>query len=100
MFGQCHGQLAQVPDGRVVLVHDHRYPYNHTQTIGRVSADRGGRIWSRQAYHLTDGIGYSASVVSRDGTITTLTGNTPLDAQARPTGPYGVLAIRWRLHEG
>ena len=94
--GECHGQLAELPNGHLVLVHDRRYPYDKGETIGRVSED-GGRTWSRKVYHLSDGCGYPASVALKDGTIITVVGDTRLDAQSRPLEPWSVQVVRWRL---
>ena len=99
VFGECHGQLVELPDGRVVLVHDRRYPYDKGETIGRVSED-GGKAWSRYVYHLSEGSGYPASVALDDGTIVTVVGNTRLDAQSRPIEPWRVQSVRWRLLDG
>lgn len=95
-FGQCHGQVVQVPDGRVVLVHDHRYPYDRTETVARVSED-GGQTWSTNAYHVSEGTGYPASVALEDGTLVTVTGNTRLNPDASPAEPWRVQAICWKL---
>lgn len=98
VYGECHGQLAELPDGRLVLVHDRRYPYDQGETIGRVSGD-GGSTWFRDVYHLSDGSGYPASAALEDGTIVTVVGNTRLDAQSRPIVPWSVQAVRWRVSE-
>ena len=98
-YGQCHGQLVQVPDGRVVLVHDNRYPGENAEVIARVSGDNG-QTWQPQAYHVSFGMGYPASVVLDDGTIVTVTGNTPMySPQGLAIGDHtwSVAAIRWRL---
>ena len=95
-FGECHGQLLQVPDGRVVLVHDRRYPYECSEIRARISHD-DGLTWGSEVYHLTDGMGYPASVVLEDGTIVTVTGCTRTDDRAEPLGPWSVAALRWRL---
>ena len=96
VFGECHGQLVDLPDGRVVLVHDLRYPYEKQATIGRVSDD-GGKTWSRDIYHVSAGGGYAASVALEDGTIVTVTGNTRIDSAAKPIEPWSVQAVRWKL---
>ena len=105
--GECHGQLVQVPDGRVVLVHDRRYPHGEAQTVAHVSRD-DGRTWQRQVYHLCFGDSYPASVVLEDGTIVTVAGaglrENRFDAngQAVPIGPrelWTSAAVRWRLPE-
>ena len=95
-FGECHGQLLQVPDGRIVLVHDRRYPYDRSEVRARVSNDHG-RTWEPDVYHLTDGMGYPASVALEGGTIVTVTGCTRSDARAVPIKPWRVNALRWRL---
>ena len=79
-----------------MLVHDRRYPYTQSETIGRVSGD-GGKTWSRNVYHLSEGTGYAASVALEDGTIVTVAGNTGLDMAARPIEPWSVQAVRWKL---
>ena len=91
-FGEPHGQLVQVPDGRVVLVHDRRYPYQHAHTRARISNDEG-RTWEPEIYHVSDGMGYPASVALPDGTVVTITGNTKLDASFRPIGKWRVQAM-------
>ena len=95
-FGEPHGQLVQTPDGRVVLVHDCRYPYEESHTRARVSNDEG-RTWGPEIYCVSDGMGYPSSVALSDGTIITITGNTKLDATFRPIGGWRVQAVRWRL---
>ena len=95
-FDECHGQLFQVPDGRVVLVHDRRYPYDQSEIRARVSCDNG-LTWEPEVYHLTDGMGYPASVALEDGTIVTVTGSTRTDDRAAPIEPWSVIALRWRL---
>lgn len=101
LLGECHGQLAQLPDGRVVLVNDRRYPFPlhaDNDVRGRVSDD-DGRTWSPEAYQVATGMGYPASVALDDGTIVTVTGNTQLDDRVRPIGPWSAQAVRWRLPE-
>jgi hypothetical protein len=95
-FGETHGQLVQVPDGRVVLVHDCRYPYQRAHTRARISRDEG-RTWEAEIYHVSDGMGYASSVALSDGTIVTITGSTRLDASFRPMGKWEAQAVRWRL---
>ena len=99
-FGETHGQLVQVPDGRVVLVHDRRYPYEQGETRARVSQD-GGKTWEPELYHLCFGHGYPSSVALADGTIVTVTGSTPYTPTASDVGEgeWRTDAIRWRLPE-
>ncbi len=89
VYGQAHGDLVQVPDGRVVMVHDHRYPTNERQIIARVSNDEGA-TWEPEVYKITLGDGYPSSVALEDGKIITVTGDDLSE-------PYTSAAIRWRL---
>jgi hypothetical protein len=84
--GEAHGQLVELPDGRIVLTHDRRFD---RQTIGRVSSD-GGQTWSPNVYHLLRGSGYSASVSLMDGTVVTVSGAT------NERGAPALMAIRWK----
>jgi len=95
-FGETHGQLVEAHDGRVVLVHDRRYPYEEAHTRARVSQDEG-RTWEPEIYHISQGMGYPASVALPDGTLVTLTGSTRLDQSFRPIGGWRVQAVRWKL---
>jgi len=95
-FGETHGQLVEARDGRVVLVHDRRYPYEQAHTRARVSLDEG-RTWEPAIYHVSQGMGYPACVALADGTLVTLTGSTRLDKSFRPIGGWRVQAVRWRL---
>ena len=97
VLGQCHGQLVKLPDNRVVLVHDNRYPTERCDTTGRISED-SGRTWSREAYHLLAGSGYAASVALEDGTIVTVAGATRWDESGQPIPgePWNTQAIRWK----
>jgi hypothetical protein len=94
-YGQCHGQLVQVPDGRVVLVYDHRHPDEERDLRARTSRDNG-RTWDPAVYYLSFGRGTAASVVLDDGTIVTVAGNWP-HGSSGPTGPPSVQAVRWKL---
>jgi hypothetical protein len=60
-----------------------------------VSEDEG-KTWGREVYRVSFGNGYPASVVLEDGTIVTVTGNSPFDS-APEKGPYTAQAIRWNL---
>lgn len=101
VYGQCHAQSARLPDGRIVMVHDHRYPYPEEQTIARVSDD-GGMTWNRHAYHLLLGSGYPAILVLEDGTILTVSGNGFSDEKGQPRTSrelWTCAAVRWKLPE-
>ncbi|NQT15833.1 MAG: exo-alpha-sialidase, partial [Planctomycetes bacterium] len=95
-FGEAHGQLVEAPDGRVVLVHDCRYPYERAHIRARLSHDEG-RTWDPEIYYLSEGIGYPSSVALADGTLVTVTGNTMLDKSFQPIGQWRAQAIRWKL---
>ena len=49
VFGETHGQLVQVRDGRIVVVHDRRYPYEGYEVRGRLSHD-DGMTWDPDIY--------------------------------------------------
>ena len=102
IFGEAHGQLVQVSDGRVVLVNDRRYPCELGETRARVSRD-DGQTWDQEIYHLCGGHGYPASVVRPDGTIVTITGSSLLGAcpgrdlrYAKLLEKPQVWVIRWK----
>ena len=99
VYGQCHGQSVQLPDGRIFMVHDHRYPYPQEQTIGRVSTD-AGVTWDRRTYHVSLGSGYPSILVLPDGTILTVTGAGHSNERGRPRASrrlWKLMAIRWKL---
>lgn len=94
-YGQCHGQLIQLNDGRVVLLHDNRYEPEQRDVRARVSLDNG-QTWESETYYISFGRGDPASVVLDDDTIVTVTGNW----RYSPTGPVGnptAQVIRWKL---
>ena len=95
--GECHGQLVQVPDGRVVLVHDFRYPYLEMQVLAHISED-GGQTWLPEKYRLSFGYGYPSSTVLDDGTIITVTGCPRMSASGHMEDPdaYEACIILWR----
>lgn len=95
-FGECHGHMLRMPDGRIILVHDHRYPYERGETIARISED-GGKTWLADTYHLSYGSCYPASVVLGDGTIVTIITSTRYDSRSVPIEPWNIKTIRWRL---
>ena len=94
--GESNGELVQMPDGRVVLIHQRRYPRSQEQLIARVSVD-GAKSWLPDEYRLSFGFGYSDSLALDDGTIITVAGKTPCDASSKPIASPGAEVIRWRL---
>jgi len=97
--GECHGWSAQLPDGRIVMVHDRRYPHPEGQTIAHVSHDEG-KTWDRRAYHLIMGCGYPATVALEDGTIVTVSGAGLSDETGQPRTSrrlWTPVAVRWKL---
>lgn len=94
--GEAHGHAVQLADGRVLLLHEQRYPYDKGDIRARVSHDEG-QTWRPEVYHLSQGHGYAGSVVLEDGTIVSVCGNTPLDAQGTPMAPWRAQVVRWRL---
>ena len=96
-FGERHGHLQQLPDGRVILVHDRIYPYERVSMMAQVGDD-GGTVWRHERYHLTPWFGYASSLALEDGTVLTATTVTPLGADGLPTEPRcRARVIRWRL---
>ncbi len=94
-YGQCHGQLIQLNDGRVVLLMDNRYESEERDVRARVSLDNG-KTWEPEVYYISFGRGDPASVVLEDDTIVTVTGNWTYG----PTGPVGsptAQVVRWKL---
>jgi hypothetical protein len=97
VLGEAHGHLVQLSDGTVVLAHERRYPYEVGDVRARVSCDQG-RTWAPEAYRLSAGHGYAASVVLPDDTIVTALGNTPLNEKGRSVdGKWYAQVVRWRL---
>ena len=97
--GQCHSWSGRLPDGRIVMAHDHRYPYSQGQTIAHVSND-GARTWDQRAYHLVFGAGYPATLILDDGTILTVSGAGLSDDKAKSLASRGLwtsVAVRWKL---
>ena len=100
VFGEAHGHMVELSDGTVVLVHERRYPYEVGDVRARVSRDQG-KTWAPEAYRLSPGHGYAASVVLPDDTIVTALGNTPLNKQGRSAdGKWYAQVVRWRLERG
>ncbi len=96
IYGEAHGDLVQVPDGRIVMVYDHRYtnpayPSDVRQMIARVSCDEGN-TWETEVFQITTGNGYPSSAALEDGTIVTITGD-----DLSSSSPYTSAVIRWRL---
>ena len=97
IHGECNGELVCLPDGRVVLVHQRRYPGFESQIIGRVSED-GGRTWRRDEYRVNAGFGYPSSLALEGGTIITAVGQTFANpAGGDPVEGFGAAVIRWRV---
>lgn len=99
-WGDPHGTLLQVPDGRILLVYDHRYESGPNCTQANawkvcnravVSSDEGA-TWGPEIYHLSYGKGYPSSVFLEGNTIVTVTGND-LDNKK----PFTAMAVRWKL---
>ena len=97
IYGESNGELIQLPDGRVVLIHQRRYPRSQEQLIARISDD-GGRTWLPDEYRLMAGFGYPSSLALEDGTIITVSSRTALDTSSAilPGEKPGALAIRWK----
>ena len=97
VYGQAHADLAALPGGGVVATYENRYPYAEGGAIyARVSWDQG-QTWEPQLYMLSQGHGYSGSVVMKDGTVITVAGDGQLSRVGRPAGRrYTLQALRWK----
>ncbi len=89
--GLCPADLAQLPDGRVVLIYTHRYSVD-SGVMARVSHG-DGKTWSDERYRIRllrdNGHGtYPTNTVLADGTILTICGKNHGNR---------AIAIRWRL---
>lgn len=96
LHGECTGELVRLPDGRIVLIHQRRYPRGWSQHVAHVSADEG-HTWSRDVYMVMAGFGYSGSTVLDDGTIITVNGQAFMDERDRKMAPFNAQVIRWRV---
>lgn len=102
--GESNGELVQLPDGRLVLVHQTRYAEGpdrergyfrgRSQLCARVSLD-AGQTWLPERYRLLFGFGYSSTLALEDGTLLTATGACLGDNGDPRRGAI----IRWRLKD-
>ena len=100
--GECNGELVELSDGRLVLVHQTRYAEpseqalgyfrGRSQTCARVSLDRG-RTWMPERYRVVFGFGYSTTMALEDDTLITVTGASLGDDGY----PRRAAVIRWRV---
>jgi len=96
-FGERHGHLQQLPDGRLILVHDRIYPYESVSMVAHVG-NAEGTVWGHGRYRLTPGFGYASSLALEDGTVLTATTVTPLGTDGVATAPRcGARVIRWQV---
>ena len=101
VYGQCHGAGVGLSDGRVVVVHDHRYPRAMGSGRAMVSRDRG-ESWEDEVYYLAHGMaaGY-ARTISLDGDeMLTFVGSCYGDVDKGwnfCVGRSDFVMIRWRL---
>jgi len=100
--GESNGELVELGDGRLVLVHQTRYAEppdrargyfrGRSQLCARVSLDHG-RTWLPERYRLLFGFGYSSTLALEDDTLITVTGTSLGDNG----DPRRAAAIRWSL---
>jgi len=102
-MGDTPGELVRLSDGTLVAIYCHRYPYEKGNTQARLSRD-GGQTWSEEKFIVSNGCGYSGSVVLEDDTIVTVCGCTQLRADASPdesdksnAEPWCANVVRWRV---
>ena len=102
--GESNGELVQLPDGRLVLVHQTRYAEGpdrergyfrgRSQLCARVSLD-AGQTWLPERYRLLFGFGYSSTLALEDDTLITAVGASLGDNGDPRRGAI----IRWRLKD-
>lgn len=88
--GDRPGEVIQLSDGRVVLIH------GSSSIRARISHDEGN-TWEPLIYRVSRESGYPASVVLEDDTILTLCGNTVESGGVPVDGQWTAHAVRWRL---
>ncbi len=103
-WGDPHGTLLQIPDGRIVAVYDHRYERGaegkdagreNTENRALISSDEG-KTWGPEVYRVSFGKGYPSSVALEDGTIVTVTGNTTIKAGPQGKQKWTAHVVRWK----
>ncbi|NKB72063.1 MAG: hypothetical protein GKR89_33715 [Candidatus Latescibacteria bacterium] len=104
LHGESNGELVELPDGRLVLVHQTRYAEGpdrdrglfrgRSQLCARVSLDRG-RTFLPERYRLLFGFGYSSTLALGDNSLVTVTGC----ALGDNGDPRRAAAISWQLAE-
>ena len=92
LYGECNGELVELPDGRLVLVHQTRYPRGRSQLSAKVSMD-GGLTWHPETWRINYGFGYSSTLALADNQLLTVTGSSLGDNGH----PRRVMAISWRI---
>jgi len=92
LYGKCDGELVELPDGRLVLVHQTRYPSGRSQLSAKVSMD-GGLTWQPETWRINYGFGYSSTLALADYQLLTVTGSSLGDNGH----PRRVMAISWRI---
>ena len=99
--GECNGELLELRDGRLLLVHQTRYADGPDAARGllrgrstlsaRVSGDNGD-TWAPICYRLLFGFGYPGSLGLPDGTVVTVVGACLGD----DGDPRRAAVVRWR----
>ncbi len=105
VHGQCHGFGVGLPDGTVVVTHDHRYPPGTPCGRAMISRDEG-RTWEDEVYYLYCGdvaSGFSQSVALENDVILTVGATSDYKDSGDWndwTGRADLTAIRWKLGTG
>jgi len=99
-FGQCHAAGVGLQKGRVVVVHDHRYPQSMSSARTVVSNDEG-QTWRDELYYLSHGnvAGYARTIRLDGQEMLTLTGSHYGEAGNwhDATGNTQFHIVRWQL---
>jgi hypothetical protein len=100
--GESNGELVELSDGRLVLVHQTRYAesfdaakggFRGRSTLSARVSDDAGLTWRRQRYRLMFGFGYSGTLALADDTLVTVTGCCLGDNG----DPRRAAVIRWHI---
>jgi hypothetical protein len=100
--GECNGELVELGDGRLVLVHQTRYAesfdaargfFRGRSTLSARLSDDGGQTWRPYRYRVLYGFGYSGSIMLQDDTIVTAAGCSLGDNG----DPRRAAVVRWRV---
>ncbi len=99
VFGQCRGTGVGLSGGRLVVVHDHRYPRGVSSARAMVSLD-GGKTWEDEVYYLSNGmaVGYNETICLDGEEMLTMAGSCygNVEQSRAVVGRSEFALIRWK----